>query len=66
MLYKSHRKALLIATVSALALGTILSLGAVYGRNRHSEPDEQTANSALIPPLSLVPQTAADGIASGR
>jgi hypothetical protein len=42
MSYKSHRKALLIATASALALGTILSLGAVYGLNKHPEPDEPT------------------------
>jgi hypothetical protein len=48
MSYKSHRKALLIATVSALALGTILSLGAVYGLNKQSEPDEQTVGSATF------------------
>jgi hypothetical protein len=38
----------LIATVSALALGTILSLGAVYGLNKQSEPDEQTVGSATF------------------
>jgi hypothetical protein len=48
MSYKSDRKALLVATVSALALGTILSLGAVYGLNKHAEPDEQTVGSATF------------------
>jgi hypothetical protein len=38
----------LIATVSALALGTILSLGAVYGLNKHLDPDEQTVGSATF------------------
>jgi hypothetical protein len=38
----------LIATAGALALGTILSLGAVYGLNKHSEPDEQTVGSATF------------------
>jgi hypothetical protein len=42
MPYKSHRKALLIATVTALALGTMVSLGAIYGLNKHTVPSDET------------------------
>ena len=38
----------MIAAGGALALATLISLGAVYGLNRPLDPDELTTGSALL------------------
>ena len=48
MFYMSSKRGLVIAAASALVLGTLLSLGAVFGLNRYLEPDEQTTGSAIF------------------
>jgi hypothetical protein len=44
--YGSAKKGAVIAAVGALALATLISLGAVYGLNRPLDPDELTTGSA--------------------
>jgi hypothetical protein len=58
MQYGSAKKGPVIAAVGALALATLISLGAVYGLNRHLDPDELTTGSAapLRRPWSYAPR----------
>jgi hypothetical protein len=46
MQYGSAKKGPVIAAVGALALATLISLGAVYGLNRPLDPDKLTTGSA--------------------
>ena len=46
MLYGSAKKGAVIAAVGALALATLISLGAVYGLSQPLDPDELTTGSA--------------------
>jgi hypothetical protein len=46
MPYGSAKKGAVIAAVGALALATLISLGAVYGFSRPLGPDELTTGSA--------------------
>ena len=46
MQYGSAKKGPVIAAVGALALATLISLGAVYGLNRPLDPHELTTGSA--------------------
>jgi hypothetical protein len=46
MPYGSAKKWPVIAAVGALALATLISLGAVYGFSRPLDPDELTTGSA--------------------
>jgi hypothetical protein len=46
MPYKFNITGLLVVTVSALVLGTFVSLGA--GLNRYFEPEKQTTKSATL------------------
>jgi hypothetical protein len=46
---KSAKKGPLVAAISALVLGTLVSLGALYGLNKKFEPDEPTIASAASP-----------------
>jgi hypothetical protein len=46
MLYGSAKKGPMIAAVAALALATLISLGAVYGLSRPLDPDKLTTGSA--------------------
>jgi hypothetical protein len=49
MSYKSGKAGLVVAAVSALVFGTLLSWGALYGFTRNFEPDGQTIGSAVFP-----------------
>jgi hypothetical protein len=46
---KSAKKGPLVAAISALVLGTLVSLGALYGLNKKFETDEPTIASAASP-----------------
>ena len=49
MAYRSAKKGPLVAAISALVLGTLVSLGALYGLNKRIEPDEPAIASAASP-----------------
>jgi hypothetical protein len=40
MAYNSAKKGPLVAAIGALVLGTLVSLGALFGLNKRIEPDE--------------------------
>lgn len=46
-MYSSGRKGFTFAAVSALVLGTMVSLGALYKLSSNSEPHEQTTRPAM-------------------
>jgi hypothetical protein len=46
---KSAKKGPLVAAIGALVLGTLVSLGALYGLNKKFEPDEPAIASAASP-----------------
>jgi hypothetical protein len=46
---KSAKKGPLVAAISALVIGTLVSLGALFGLNKKSESDEPTIASAASP-----------------
>jgi hypothetical protein len=46
---KSAKKGPLVAAIGALVLGTLVSLGALYGLNKIFESDEPTIASAASP-----------------
>jgi hypothetical protein len=48
MPYGSAKKGAVIAAVGALALATLISLGAVYGLGRPVDPDALTTESAAL------------------
>jgi hypothetical protein len=45
MSYKSDKKGLVVAAAFALALGTLVSWGAVYGINRYLGPIEESVQT---------------------
>jgi hypothetical protein len=49
MAYNSAKKGPLVAAISALVLGTLVSLGALFGLNKRFEPDEPGIASAASP-----------------
>jgi hypothetical protein len=62
MAYMSTKKGPLVAAISALLFGTLVSLGALFGLNKRYEPDEPMIESAAslaiknpLPPGQLRP-----------
>jgi hypothetical protein len=62
MAYMSTKKGPLVAAISALLFGTLVSLGALFGLNKRYEPDEMSIESAAtlaiknpLPPGQLHP-----------